>query len=209
MLYPIATASYPLTLTLGLPYDAPFQDAMQYYQSTQNYIQLSILIPYTIPEGYVMRIQFTNNNAYFYAGTAYINIASLTYTPTYDYSISQYILLISNMGPIVVGTTLKVTALIYVNTNTQFAVSVYIDTPTIITTSPSKYLYQGLVEGSGISYSNFFNNFYDNRFSWSWRVQSSTSFISGQWIYFYVYQNIDSTATSSGSYLRFYLPPIV
>lgn len=40
-------------------------------------------------------------------------------------------------------------------------------------------------------------------------MQSAPSFISGQWIYFRVYQSIGSTATSSGSYLRFYLPPIV
>lgn len=33
-LYPIATASYPLTMTIGLPYNAPFQDAMQFYRYT-------------------------------------------------------------------------------------------------------------------------------------------------------------------------------
>jgi Leucine-rich repeat (LRR) protein len=39
-LYPIQTVSYPLTLTLGLPYGAPFQAAMQFYQSTNEYVQL-------------------------------------------------------------------------------------------------------------------------------------------------------------------------
>lgn len=69
------------------------------------------------------------------------------------------------MGPIVVGTTLKVTALINIDTNTQFIIKAYIDTPEIITTSPSKYLYEGIEEGSGIAHSNFLNDFYDNRFN--------------------------------------------
>jgi len=56
MLYPIATASYPLTMTLGLPYNAPFLGAMQFYQYTNEYIQISIQIPYAVPLGYVLRI---------------------------------------------------------------------------------------------------------------------------------------------------------
>lgn len=56
MLYPIATTSFPLTVTMGLPYDAPFQDAMQYYKYTQNYMQFSIQIPYTVPAGYSLRL---------------------------------------------------------------------------------------------------------------------------------------------------------
>lgn len=66
-----------------------------------------------------------------------------------------------------------------------------------------------MTESSGIASSIFFNSFRDSIFGADWRVQSSSSIISGQWIYFYVYQDVGSTATSSGSYLRFYLPPIV
>lgn len=33
--------------------------------------------------------------------------------------------------------------------------------------------------------------------------------VSGQWFYIHIYQNIDPSATSSGSYITFYLPPIV
>lgn len=144
MLYPIATVSYPLTMTLGLPYDAPFTDSMQYYQYNANYIQLSISIPYSIPADYKLRIVLTS--ATFYIGTAYININSATYTPVYDYSKGTTILVISNMGPIVVGTTVKIIALIYINTNNLFRVSAYIDTNSVIDTfAASSYLYQGLV----------------------------------------------------------------
>ena len=71
MLYPIATASYPLALSLGLPYNAPFQGAMQYYQNTNQYIQLSIQIPYSVPDAYSIRIDLAS--ATFYTGSAYAN----------------------------------------------------------------------------------------------------------------------------------------
>ena len=38
---------------------------------------------------------------------------------------------------------------------------------------------------------------------------SSATHDLGRWVYFYVYQSIGNTATSSGAYLRFYLPPQV
>ena len=69
MLYPIATGSYPLTLTLGLPYDSPFMGAMQYYKYTNQYIKISIQLPYSVPDGYVIRVQMTS--ATIYSGTAY------------------------------------------------------------------------------------------------------------------------------------------
>ncbi len=71
MLYPIATVSYPLTMTLGLPYNMPFLESMQYYKYTSNYIQITIFIPYTVPNNYVIRIRLTR--ATFYAGTVYAN----------------------------------------------------------------------------------------------------------------------------------------
>lgn len=163
MLYPIATTSYQMTVALGLPYDAPFQDAMQYYKYTQNFMQFSIQIPYTVPAGYSLRLKL--NYAYFYKGTAYINIQSSSYTPTYDYSVDQYNLIISNMGPIVIGTTLKIIALVYIDTNTLFNLKVYIDTPAIIRafTAPT-YLYEGIKDGSGLAYDDFFNSFWDQTF---------------------------------------------
>lgn len=163
MLYPIATTSYQMTVALGLPYDAPFQDAMQYYKYTQNFMQFSIQIPYTVPAGYSLRLKL--NYAYFYTGTAYINIQSSSYTPTYDYSVDQYNLIISNMGPIVIGTTLKIIALVYIDTNTLFNLKVYIDTPAIIRafTAPT-YLYEGIKDGSGLAYDDFFNSFWDQTF---------------------------------------------
>ena len=64
-------------------------------------------------------------------------------------------------------------------------------------------------EASGGVQSSFFWNYYDNQFGWSWRTRSSSTMISGQWFIIRIYQNIHISATSSGSYITFYLPPIV
>lgn len=130
-------------MTLGLPFDAPFQGPMQYYQYTSSYIQISIQIPYSVPDGYVIRIQFTS--ATIYAGTAYANFQSLNYTPIYNYAISSSVLVISGMGPITIGTTVVVTMMIYISTNNLFLVRSYIDTATVISAfTSSKYMFQGL-----------------------------------------------------------------
>jgi len=114
------------------------------------------------------------------------------------------------MGPIVVGTTIVLTAMIYINTNNLFAVKGYIDTSsTIYTFTATNYIFQGLIEGSGAIQSSFFWNYYDNQFGSSWRVMSSSSIASGQWFNIQIYQNINPSATSSGSYITFFLPPFV
>ncbi len=64
MLYPIATVSYPLSMTLGLPYNAPFLDAMRFYQNVNQYIQVSILIPYSVPVNYAICLQLTSATLY-------------------------------------------------------------------------------------------------------------------------------------------------
>jgi hypothetical protein len=209
MLYPIATVSYPLAMNLGLPYDAPFLGAMQYYKYANQYIQISIQIPYTVPDGYIIRVQFTS--ASIYSGTAYANFESLIYTPLYDYSVSNAVLLISGMGPIVVGTNIILTLQIYISTHSIFNVRTYIDTPAAMATftTSKTYVFQGLAEGSGVAESSFFWSFYDNQFHWGWRTRSSTSIISSQWFYVQIYQNIDPSATSSGSYITFFLPHFV
>lgn len=81
MLYPIATVSNPLTLTIGLPYSAPIQGPMQFYQNLNQFVQLQISIPYSVPDGYTISIQLLNANLI--SGTAYSNFQSLTYTPIY------------------------------------------------------------------------------------------------------------------------------
>lgn len=130
-------------MTLGLPYDPPFQGPIQYYRTTNCYIQISIQIPYSVPDGYVLRIQFSNVTIY--AGTAYANFQSLNYTPTYNYAISSSVLVISGMGPIVIGTTVIITMMVYINTNNLFPVKAYIDTASVISTfSASMYVFQGL-----------------------------------------------------------------
>ena len=68
-LYPIATAPYTLTMSLGLPHNMPFQDAMQFYKDHNNYMQCKIEIPYSVPDGYTLRFRFTSS--YIYSGTAY------------------------------------------------------------------------------------------------------------------------------------------
>jgi len=45
MLYTIKTVSYPLPMTLGLPYGAPFTGAMQYYQGIDQFVQVQVQIP--------------------------------------------------------------------------------------------------------------------------------------------------------------------
>lgn len=208
MLYPIATVSYPLTLTLGLPYSAPFQGPMQYYQNTNQYIQLSIQIPYSVPAGYAILIQLTS--ATFYTGTAYANFQTQAYTPLYNYAVANNILLISGMGPIVVGTTVVVTFMVTINTNSLFGVGAYIDTAAVIAAfTASNYVYYGLTESSGVVTSNFFNSFQDSKFSTPWRVMSSANIDATQTFQITIYQSISATATSSGSYLSVYLPPSV
>ena len=208
MLYPIATVSYPLTMTLSLPYNAPFLDAMRFYQNINQYIQVSILIPYAVPANYVICLQLTS--AILYQGTAYANFQSLIYTPKYTYDLVNNKLIISGMGPIVIGTTIVVTLMIQITTNSLFAVNAYIDTPTIISAfTSSSYLYQGIVEGSGMVTSNFNPNFYDNMFGTSFRVMSDTNFNPSQILYIYYNQLIGTTATSAGSYMTMYLPPSV
>ena len=84
------------------------------------------------------------------------------------------------MGPIVVGTTLKMTVMVDLQNTATFRVSAYIDTPTIISAfSSSRYLYEGLIEGSGITYSDILEYWYSSRFGWGWRVMSADTFDSG------------------------------
>ena len=121
---------------MGLPYDAPYIGPMQYYQNTSHYVQ----IPYSVPDGYVLRIQFTNTNIY--AGTAYANFQSLNYTPIYNYAVATNVLVISGFGPIVIGTTVVVNLMIAFYTANLFAIKAYIDTAAAITSfSASKYVF--------------------------------------------------------------------
>jgi len=126
---------------MGLPYDAPFLGPMQYYQSNRVYIQMSIQIPYSVPDGYALRIQFSNTTIY--AGTAYANFQSLNYTPIYNYAVSSSVLVITGMGPIVIGTTVVVTMMIQINTNNIFTAKAYIDTAAAIASFSvsDKYLF--------------------------------------------------------------------
>lgn len=121
------------------------------------------MIPYSVPANYKLRLVFTSASVY--SGTAYINTDNAAYTPVYDYSISNSVIVISNMGPLVIGTTIKVIALIYISTSNLFRVTAYFDTSTVVDAfSSSAYLYVGLVDGGSITFNNFFYDFYDNRF---------------------------------------------
>ena len=95
MLYPVATVSYPLGVTLGLPFNAPFQDAMQFYAYSYTMVQLSVTIPFAVPAGHVIRLVITNG--YFYTGATYANFHSLAYTPRYEYDANYvgYVVMIS------------------------------------------------------------------------------------------------------------------
>ena len=88
-------------------------------------MKLKITIPYAIPTGYSLRLVLTS--ATFYTGVTYIDIHSSTYTPKYEY-VSSTVLIISNMGPIIIGSTLSVTSLIHISTTSTFKINTYIDT---------------------------------------------------------------------------------
>jgi len=208
MLYTIKTVSYPLTMTLGLPYDAPFEGPMQYYINLEQFAQVKIVIPYSVPDGYSIRLVLSS--AYFYQGTAYSNFQNLNYDPIYTYNIASTVLVISGMGPIVVGTTVTITFKFYIQTSSLFILKGYIDTNSVINTfTAASYMYYGLVEGSGVYASSFFNNFYDSYLGWGERVSSAPTINSGQWFYYNIYQNIAVDATSAGSWVDLYLSPNV
>lgn len=161
MLYPIATVSYPLTLSIGLPYSASMQGPMQFYQNINQFIQLQISIPYSVPDGYSIIVKLLNANMII--GTAYANFQSLTYTPIYSYTSDSFT--ISDMGPIPIGTVVTITFQIQITTTNLFKISAYIDTKAIISAfTASSYVYYGLIEGSGIVASPFYTQFVDNIF---------------------------------------------
>lgn len=147
-IYPIATAPYAMPMTLGLTHNAPFQDAMQFYKYSTNYIQISIQVPYSIPDGYSLRLKLTSCTIY--DGTVYANFHNISHTPRYDYSKGTSHHIISNFGPIIIGTTIQVTVNLYISTHTSFRVEAFIDKAAVIETfTASSYVYEGLVEGSG------------------------------------------------------------
>ena len=207
-LYPISTVSYTLSPVLGLPYGAAFKGAMQYYQSVNQFIQVTMVIPsYSVPNGYSILLQLTS--ATFLPGSAYYSgLNSLAYTPSYSY-VSANILIVTGMGPIVVGTTVAFNFKINIATSSLFNLQVYIDTAAVISsfTAPS-YMYYGNVEGSGVTTSNIWNNIYDLQFWYTERVLYSTTYGSN-YLNIVIVQNIGSTATSSGAWLEIYLSPYV
>lgn len=198
MLYPIATVSYPLTLTVGLPYSAPMQGPMQFYQGINQFVQLQISIPYSVPDGYSIKITLLNANVL--TGTAYSSFQSLTYTPTYAYTSSS--ITISSMGPIPVGTVVSVTFQLAITTTNLFQINAYIDTSAVIAAfTASSYLYSGLVESSGVVASSFYNQFYDNVFSATEQVKSVGTIDTNQQFTLVITQSIGAIATSSSSYI--------
>jgi hypothetical protein len=206
MLYPIATVSYPLTLNLGLPYSAPTQGPMQFYQNINQFVQLQISIPYSVPDQYSIKILLLNANML--SGTAYSNFQSLTYTPVYTYSPTS--LTISSMGPIPIGTMVTITFQITITTSNLFSVNAYIDTNSAITTfTAASYLYYGLIERSGVVGGTFYQTFYDNSFTSMELVKSVTTIDATQIFYLSIYQTINSIATSAGSYIDIYFSPNV
>lgn len=132
MLYPIATVPYPLTVSLGLPFNAPFQGPMQFYQNINQFVQLQISIPYSVPDGYSIRIKL--NDADLLVGTAYSSLNSLTYDPIYAYfaTSAPHSFTISGMGPIPIGTTVSITFQIKITSSSLFRCTAYIDKQSVI-----------------------------------------------------------------------------
>lgn len=178
---------------------------MQFYQSTNEYVQLQVQIPYSVPDGYSIMVKLTS--ADLVPGSAYSNFQSLNYTPKYTYTTST--LKVENFGPVVVGSVVTFTFKITINTNSLFKVEAYIDTAAIITATAATYMYYGLVESSGILTSDFLSDIYDNQFFSTERARASSSIVAGQYLQLTFWQNVGSTATSSGAYLEVYLSPYI
>lgn len=90
-----------------------------------QYAKVDVTVLYSaIPTAYAIRIVITGGTIS--AGTAWINLPSLTYTPVYVYG-SNYII-IKSMGPIPVGSILETTFKFLKNSVTVFSFAVYIDT---------------------------------------------------------------------------------
>jgi len=84
-------------VSIGLPFDVPLVDSMTFYKNIYQYIKVRITIPYTVPQGYSIKILYTSGGgAVVNAGTAYANFQNLSYDPIYVYG-SNYII-ISGMG---------------------------------------------------------------------------------------------------------------
>ncbi len=90
-----------------------------------QYAKVDATVLYSaVPIDYAIRIVITGGTIS--AGTARINLPSLTYTPVYIYG-SNYII-IKSIGPIPVGSILETTFKFSKDAVTAFSFAVYIDT---------------------------------------------------------------------------------
>lgn len=123
--YLIKTVSFALPVVLNFPYNQPAIAPRQFYKNIIQYGKVDVtVVNSAVPTGYAMRIVITGGTIS--AGTAWINLQSLTYTPVYVYG-TNYII-IKSMGPIPVGSILETTFKFTKNSLTVFSFAVYIDT---------------------------------------------------------------------------------
>ena len=97
-LYPLATVTQELDVTLGLPYDMPMQGPCVFYRNRLNYYKLTFNMPKSVPAGYAIKVIAENNRME--EGSAYVNFESLEYTTTYVYFTSSEHFIMKDMGPI-------------------------------------------------------------------------------------------------------------
>ena len=99
-------------MVMGLPNDAPKTGAMQfYYQRSHNMVQIKLTIPYSVPNGYSIRIVPTLAQFDIF-GHAYCNIQSNVYTPVYSYG--QYFIIVTKFGPLIAGTVVTCNFHLYI-----------------------------------------------------------------------------------------------
>ena len=69
--YLIKTVSYPLTVTLGMPFDQSMTGPRVFYKDISQYVKIDITIPKAVPLGYSIRYVITGGTID--PGTAFSN----------------------------------------------------------------------------------------------------------------------------------------
>ena len=199
--YMIRTVSYPMTVALHIPFNQAQAGPRQFYKSVTQYVKIDITIPKDVPTGYSIRYVLTGGTLE--AGNAYANFQNLTYDPIYTYG-SNY-LIISNVGPMMFGSTISTTMKMIKDSGTGFTFNVYIDTDSVINTfTATDYMYEGSVIGTAINKNGFLNNIYDSVFGQSWRISQDVT--AGTYLLVVIYPQ-STEDTSTGSYIDIYLSP--
>lgn len=199
--YPIKTVTYPMSVTLGIPFDQPRDGPRVFYKNLIQYVKVDITIPKAVPEGYAIKYVLTGGTIE--PGTAFSNFQSLSIDPIYIYGSNT--LTIKGIDAILFGSKIETTLKIIKDSVTGFTFNVYIDTEAVIQASSApRYMYEGRVDGTTITKYSFLSNFYDSVLGTAWRI--SHNVVASSYLEVHIYPQA-SEDTSTGAYLEIYLSP--